>query len=359
MSELETGFRWWVRYVIVPVFGGGGVIALVIAFVSNQPESRHSEVPHIVSENEGPVAIGPGAKIIDRREVTNLFLEFGISPETTDQFLSKNPEASNAEIEKFVSDHAEISFAIKTLEENAENSPALQNAKRSLSEANVDRATHFLEVAKAEAEKLARTQTSKHKWSQTQKPGDWVVCEVIPDEFCTFSDPWGVPVGVSCRCGQHSGVVTGFISPASDLDAPKAPKNPIGVNEISLRLKGQECGVGETFANETHKGTHRYRICYKTGTDRYLAEIHNYGQEDPTSIFGWKPMKITGNRKTLWARYASPDEMEEKGWYPSEVHISYSNNCSKEVTGKTGLTSESHLHGDVNATLCVKRSEWP
>jgi hypothetical protein len=33
MAETETGFRWWMRYVIVPMIGGGGVIAIIVAFI--------------------------------------------------------------------------------------------------------------------------------------------------------------------------------------------------------------------------------------------------------------------------------------------------------------------------------------
>ena len=30
-GELETGFKWWVRYVIVPLLGGGTIVTLIIA----------------------------------------------------------------------------------------------------------------------------------------------------------------------------------------------------------------------------------------------------------------------------------------------------------------------------------------
>lgn len=43
MAELEEGYRWWLRYVIVPLVGGGGVIALIIAVIGNGQETRKAE----------------------------------------------------------------------------------------------------------------------------------------------------------------------------------------------------------------------------------------------------------------------------------------------------------------------------
>jgi hypothetical protein len=40
MGEIETGVKWWMRYVIVPIIGGGGIVALIIAFMSNPISSR-------------------------------------------------------------------------------------------------------------------------------------------------------------------------------------------------------------------------------------------------------------------------------------------------------------------------------
>jgi hypothetical protein len=34
-SDKESGFRWWARYVIVPIIGGGGLIALMVAYVEH------------------------------------------------------------------------------------------------------------------------------------------------------------------------------------------------------------------------------------------------------------------------------------------------------------------------------------
>ena len=37
MSELEKGLKWWLRYVIVPMLAGGGVLATLVAFLLRPP----------------------------------------------------------------------------------------------------------------------------------------------------------------------------------------------------------------------------------------------------------------------------------------------------------------------------------
>jgi len=34
-SSTEHGYKWWIRYVIVPLFGTGGAIALLVAFITH------------------------------------------------------------------------------------------------------------------------------------------------------------------------------------------------------------------------------------------------------------------------------------------------------------------------------------
>jgi hypothetical protein len=34
-NEREHGVRWWLRYVIVPLVGGGGIVAIAVAIISN------------------------------------------------------------------------------------------------------------------------------------------------------------------------------------------------------------------------------------------------------------------------------------------------------------------------------------
>jgi hypothetical protein len=45
MADGEHGYKWWVRYVLVPLIGGGGLIALVVAII-NRPaiQSNKHEV---------------------------------------------------------------------------------------------------------------------------------------------------------------------------------------------------------------------------------------------------------------------------------------------------------------------------
>jgi hypothetical protein len=48
-DENESGFKWWARYVIVPLVGGGGIITLVIALMN-----RPSVTPTTSSPGNNP-----------------------------------------------------------------------------------------------------------------------------------------------------------------------------------------------------------------------------------------------------------------------------------------------------------------
>jgi len=39
-GENESGFKWWMRYVIVPLIGGGGVIAILVAKIEHPTQPR-------------------------------------------------------------------------------------------------------------------------------------------------------------------------------------------------------------------------------------------------------------------------------------------------------------------------------
>ncbi len=43
--QSEHGLKWWVRYVIVPVIGSGGVIAVIVALINRPPPTPPSPVP--------------------------------------------------------------------------------------------------------------------------------------------------------------------------------------------------------------------------------------------------------------------------------------------------------------------------
>ena len=47
-NERERGFKWWLRYVIVPLIGGGGIVAIVVTIISSptiKPPTSISVVP--------------------------------------------------------------------------------------------------------------------------------------------------------------------------------------------------------------------------------------------------------------------------------------------------------------------------
>lgn len=56
MSNLESGLKWWIRYVIVPLVAGGGVIALI---VTGLKDDKRTELPMPVVTNPGPATPTP------------------------------------------------------------------------------------------------------------------------------------------------------------------------------------------------------------------------------------------------------------------------------------------------------------
>src|SRR5205085_2080970 len=47
----ETGIKWWLRYVVVPLIGGGGVIAIIVALIPQQLKTNDtSATPVIVAK---------------------------------------------------------------------------------------------------------------------------------------------------------------------------------------------------------------------------------------------------------------------------------------------------------------------
>jgi hypothetical protein len=39
-GETESGLKWWIRYVVVPLIGGGGLIAVFIALLARNPQTN-------------------------------------------------------------------------------------------------------------------------------------------------------------------------------------------------------------------------------------------------------------------------------------------------------------------------------
>jgi hypothetical protein len=64
MPDIEHGFKWWIRYVIVPLIGGGGAIAIVVAII-NRPSPSPPQIVRGPAYNEGrtsnPGSPGPNA----------------------------------------------------------------------------------------------------------------------------------------------------------------------------------------------------------------------------------------------------------------------------------------------------------
>jgi hypothetical protein len=44
MAEEEKGAKWWFRYVIVPIIGGGGAIAIITAMIEHPSESTRPAI---------------------------------------------------------------------------------------------------------------------------------------------------------------------------------------------------------------------------------------------------------------------------------------------------------------------------
>jgi hypothetical protein len=51
MAEEEKGAKWWFRYVIVPIIGGGGAIAIITAMIEHPSESTR---PAITEQDSHP-----------------------------------------------------------------------------------------------------------------------------------------------------------------------------------------------------------------------------------------------------------------------------------------------------------------
>ena len=39
MADQDSGYKWWIRYVLVPMIGGGGIVGLIIAYMNLAHES--------------------------------------------------------------------------------------------------------------------------------------------------------------------------------------------------------------------------------------------------------------------------------------------------------------------------------
>jgi len=94
----ETGIRWWMRYVIVPVIGGGGIIAIVVAFIGR---------PQNVTQNPAPQmqAVTPQAPINEATKPKNVDEDLGKSTELPKKArLDPKPELAKLSVYKALYD---------------------------------------------------------------------------------------------------------------------------------------------------------------------------------------------------------------------------------------------------------------
>jgi hypothetical protein len=63
----ETGLRWWIRYALVPLIGGGGLVAVLVAVINRQPPPvarqavQNSTPPAEKPKPAGPAGVSPAA----------------------------------------------------------------------------------------------------------------------------------------------------------------------------------------------------------------------------------------------------------------------------------------------------------
>jgi hypothetical protein len=138
-GDRETGLKWWLRYVVVPLIGGGGVIAIIVALIGrpnhsnlatprNEPTSVEDQAPPSknnppivelpVSEPPAPQPLPHDLKIFEatassaRFEPINV-LDDEVSTNTwLDRWISADGEAEGAWLELHLPEPATVT-AIK------------------------------------------------------------------------------------------------------------------------------------------------------------------------------------------------------------------------------------------------------
>ena len=71
MAEPEKGAKWWIRYVVVPLIGGGGVIAIAVALITRGPYPIHPDGKVLVSVVVTPQDLRPGDRYNQKFIVKN------------------------------------------------------------------------------------------------------------------------------------------------------------------------------------------------------------------------------------------------------------------------------------------------
>lgn len=82
MPDIEKGFKWYLRYVLVPLIGTGGVVAIIVAFIIRPPQTskfHEPDQPRTTTLEEGIVQLD--ALISDNQfdEAWKVLIELQIS----------------------------------------------------------------------------------------------------------------------------------------------------------------------------------------------------------------------------------------------------------------------------------------
>jgi hypothetical protein len=69
-DQLEQGFKWWVRYVIVPLLAGGGLVGIAVALITHSP-SDHVDggKPDVTQKLEGPPEPPSPGEVVDLSKI--------------------------------------------------------------------------------------------------------------------------------------------------------------------------------------------------------------------------------------------------------------------------------------------------
>jgi len=59
MADEEKGLKWWLRYVIVPLIGGGGIIAIVVSVLGRKAQIPTTPVPVYQQQSEKLTTASP------------------------------------------------------------------------------------------------------------------------------------------------------------------------------------------------------------------------------------------------------------------------------------------------------------
>ena len=64
MADNEAGYKWWLRYIVAPLIGGGGIVAVVVALISIPPNEQPVEtvIPQPLTIEKNVIDFSAGNK---------------------------------------------------------------------------------------------------------------------------------------------------------------------------------------------------------------------------------------------------------------------------------------------------------